>query len=467
MYKRKVLILGAGSAGQMIADDMINDVVLSEKYEIVGFLDDNESIHNILGCPVLGKISDLKMVVDRFQVEEVIIAIPSAESNVIRGIIRLFDQTAVKVRIVPGTTEIIEGKVGYKNVRIFDPVDLLGREEIGFKERDLQDVYNEKTIFVTGAGGSIGSEILSQLLSLPVKRVIAFGHGENSIHTLITKHNDERFIYVIGDIRDYKKISREMARFRPDMVFHAAAHKHVPLMEHYPDEAVKNNIIGSYQCMKAAIRNRVKQFIFVSTDKAVNPTSIMGGTKRIAEKIALSLGRIQKTTRFQITRFGNVLGSRGSVVLLFKEQIENGGPVCVTHPEVTRFFMSIREAARLVIKAGTIDSGEIFTLDMGQPVKIMDLARNMIRLSGNDIEKIGIRITGLRAGEKLYEEVLTEDESLVKTKYDKLFVSTMPQKAISLLEIFMLLLQFKRASQKIDKERIRHLIRKYVPEFAN
>lgn len=419
-----LLIIGAGEAGKMVSKDILNNRKIRDKYNLVGFIDDDENKKTINDIRVLGKITESKSIISEYQIDEVIIAIPSATKELINKIINSLEKTNVTVKIVPGLYEIVEGKVVYNQIRNIEPTDLLGREEVGFELAKISDYYKDKVIFVTGAGGSIGSQIFLELFELPVKKVIAFGHGENSIHGLITKiGKDKRFEYVIGDVKDKKKLDYEIGRFKPDIIFHAAAHKHVPLMEDYPDEAVKNNIIGTFNLADISIKNHVKKFIFVSTDKAVNPTSVMGATKRISEKIILSFNRIQTSTKFQLTRFGNVLGSRGSVIPIFKEQIEKGGPITVTDENMTRYFMSIREAARLVIKSGSIEEGNIFVLDMGKPVKIVDLAKNLIKLYGYSENEIPIVFSGIRPGEKLYEEILTNKENLKKSNFEKLFIS--------------------------------------------
>lgn len=421
---KNLLIVGAGEAGRMVARELQNDFNLYSRYKIVGYIDDNPDIKDVFGVKVIGRIKDIKDLILINDIDSVFITIPTASSDLIKRILDCINGSNVEIKIIPGIMEIIEGNASYRQLRKIEPEDLLGREEVSFEIELLSDYYNGKTIFVTGAGGSIGSEIFIQLLKLPVKKVIAFGHGENSIHSLIqAAGSDERFEYSIGDVKDFHKLNMEMARFKPDVVFHAAAHKHLPLMEKHPDEAVKNNIAGTYNTASAAIENNIERFVFVSTDKAVNPTSIMGASKRIAEKIVLSLNSAGKTV-FSITRFGNVLGSRGSVVPIFKKQIESGGPVTITHPDMTRYFMSIREAARLVIKSAALRNGHIFILDMGKPVKISDLARTMIRLYGYTDDEIEIKYTGIRDGEKLFEEVLTKGEEITKTSFEKLFISS-------------------------------------------
>ncbi|MCH5149888.1 MAG: polysaccharide biosynthesis protein, partial [Spirochaetales bacterium] len=308
-----------------------------------------------------------------------------------------------------------------------------------------------------------GSELLQQILCLPVRRIVAFGHGENSIHALLqTVGDDSRFEYIIGDVRDRDKVMCEVQRVKPDIIFHAAAHKHVPLMEEYPDEAVKNNIIGTYNCCLAAVEGNVKKFVLISTDKAVKPLSVMGASKRVAEQIVLSMNGKKSKTHFILTRFGNVLGSRGSVVPVFQRQIQTGGPVTVTHPEMTRFFMSVREAARLVIKAASLKNGNIFILDMGRPVKIIDLAKSMILLSGHTIDEIPIKISGIRPGEKLTEEILTDTEELGKTEFEKLFISEEKNIFYEPDELELLMEDFLAVAQTYDKVSIRKFIMEQI-----
>ena len=463
---KRVLIIGAGIAGEMLVSEMVSRPELKKKYELVGFLDDDIQKNRVAELPVLGTIDSAQRVIDEYNIKEVIIAIPSASQETIQRIIDSFSEAEVTTKIVPPLYEIISGQFAFRQVRTIEPVDLLGREEVGFDLDLISPYYQDKTVFITGAGGSIGSEIFHQLFQLPVKRVIAFGHGENSIHNLTQKFSgDKRFVYIIGDVKDKTKIVAELKKYSPDLIFHAAAHKHVPLMEDYPDEAIKNNVLGTYNVATAAIEAGVKKFVLISTDKAVNPTSVMGASKRISERIILSLDRIQPNTRFALTRFGNVLGSRGSVIPIFQNQISQGGPLTVTHPEMTRFFMSIREAARLVIKSATIEQGKIFVLDMGKPVRIVDLAKNIIRLYGYTENEIEIKYTGLRPGEKMYEEVLTDNEKLAHSNFDKLFISFQSEILMEENEIHTMLTELLGAAEALQYERIRELIKKYVPEY--
>lgn len=465
---KNILIIGAGVAGKMVVREIRQKKNIAGKYRIAGFLDDDASKKSVSGLPVLGRISDAKNVIASHSVNEVIISIPSAGEDVIRRIVSILSRTGVTVKIVPGIFEIIEGRVRFSQIRAIQPSDLLGREEIGFNRAMIASYYRNKTVFVTGAGGSIGREIFLHLLKLPVKKCVAFGHGENSIHSLIvTVGKDRRFAYVIGDVKDRDKLDEAMKKYKPDIVFHAAAHKHLPLMEDYPDEAVKTNIIGTYRTALAAAEAGVKRFVLVSTDKAVRPTSVMGATKRLAERIVLSMGDIFRKTRFSLTRFGNVLGSRGSVIPVIEQQIAGGGPVTVTHPDITRYFMSIPEAARLVIQSATIDKkGEVFELDMGKPVRILDLAKNLVRLYGYDEKDIRIVFTGIRKGEKMHEELTYSAEQLGSTKFEKLFESREEIKKMGRQELEEMTAEFLKAANSFDQIRIRRALKKYLPEFS-
>ncbi len=463
---KNILIIGAGSAGQMTASEIIKKKDIAAKYRIAGFLDDRDGLSECMGKPVLGKIADAQEIIAKHSIDEVIIAIPSAGKDVIQRIVSVLSKTQAVVKIVPGIYEIIEGNVLYNQIRRIQPSDLLGREEVGFDLEKISPFYNNKTVLVTGAGGTIGRDIFLHLLGLPIKKAIAFGHGENSIHSLIVKvGSDPRFQYCIGDIRDLEKIRYELKRFKPDVLFHAAAHKHLPLMEDYPDEAVKTNVFGTYYTALAAIQAGVKEFVLVSTDKAVKPTSIMGATKRAAEKVILSLNHLQKVTHFRLTRFGNVLGSSGSAIPVFANQIENGGPLTVTHPEITRYFMSIGEAARLVIKAATVEGGKIFVMDMGRPIRILDLAKNLIKLYGYTEDEIKIIFTGLRKGEKMHEELSYSHESLKPSVYEKLFISDEDFVPLNEEELRTMISEFAEAADGYNEDEIKKVIKKYVPEY--
>ncbi len=458
--KKNLIIIGAGVAAKIVANDILFNKNLNLKYNLHGFLDDDENKKTVLERPVFGKISLSKEIIKKYSIDEVIIAIPSASKEEINKIISYLEGEKIKIKIVPGMYEIISGDFSFSQVRRINPIDLLGREEVGFDIDVVAPFYEGKNIFITGAGGSIGSEIVNELFKLPVGRIIAFGHGENSIHSLISKYNDKRFSYVIGDVRDYEKLNNEIKKFDVDIIFHAAAHKHVPLMEDFPDEAIKNNVFGSVNVAKCAIENGVKDFIFVSTDKAVEPTSVMGASKRLSELLLLSFNEYQNSTRFRITRFGNVLGSRGSVIPLFEEQIKRGGPVTVTHREMVRYFMSISEASRLVIKSPCVEDGNLFVLDMGEAINIYEFAKKMIKLYGHSENEIPIVITGIRPGEKLYEKPLSQNESLIKTKFDKLLVSNIKEPP---LQIDNVIGEFQKVINEFGD--IRKLLKKYVTDY--
>lgn len=463
---KNVLIIGAGEAGKLACSLIKENHKLNATYNIIGFLDDNLTGNKVLNLPVLGKISEASSVILQHKIDEVLIAIPSASNEVITRIFKNILPLKVSVKIVPGFYEIVEGSFDLRQIRKINIQDLLGREEVGFDVDKIAPFYEGKKIFITGAGGSIGSEILNQLSDLPVSEIIAFGHGENSIHSLILKFsNDPRFKYVIGDIRDTSKLRHEISKFKPDIIFHTAAHKHVNLMENYPDEAVKNNIIGTFNVADISSKYGVKDFILISTDKAVNPTSLMGATKRMAEKIVLSMNSFTDTS-FKIVRFGNVLGSRGSVVPIFLQQIENGKPLTVTHPEATRYFMSIREASRLVIKSATVDNGNIFILDMGKPIKILELARNILYMHGYNEEEIPIVFTGLKKGEKLHEELMFKKENLSASRFEKLYISNEKECFFTRNQIARIIKEFKKISETYNKEKIIKTLKKYLPEFS-
>ncbi|MFN3660652.1 MAG: polysaccharide biosynthesis protein, partial [Brevinematales bacterium] len=348
---RRLLIIGAGSAGQSLAKEIL--AYRGDRYEIVGFLDDQLAGRECLGKPVLGRVDEARDIIFRYEIDEVLIAIPSASRETMRRIFHALAYTPVLIKVVPGLLEIIEGSVSLSQVRQIEPVDLLGREEVTLDPERLRSLYEDKVVLVTGGGGSIGSELVRQLLSLPIRRVVAVGRGENSLYELLQSVRDTRLSYRIADIRDRDLMGYEFTSFRPHVVFHAAAHKHVPFMEEFPHEAVMNNILGTWYVYQAAKEAGTERFVMISTDKAVHPTSVMGATKRLAEILVLSAGQ-EDHIRVSAVRFGNVLGSRGSVLPLFIRQIQQGGPVTITHPEMKRYFMSIREAARLVIQSATL-----------------------------------------------------------------------------------------------------------------
>jgi FlaA1/EpsC-like NDP-sugar epimerase len=425
--KKRALIIGAGSAGSMLVRQLIksSDTDLMP----VGFIDDSPKKQKleIYGVTVLGGTKDIPQIVEKYGVENIIIAIPSLRKGQLQEVYQECSKTNAKTQIMPMIEDIVSGKVSVNQFREVQVEDLLGREPVELDIKSISAKLTGKTILVTGAGGSIGSEICRQVSKFKPKKLLLLGHGENSIYTidmeLRNKYKEEfEIIPVIADIQDRNRIFEVMEVHTPDVVYHAAAHKHVPLMEYNPKEAVKNNVIGTKNVAEAADTFGVGTFVLVSSDKAVNPTNVMGSTKRIAEMVIQNLDKNSKTN-FVAVRFGNVLGSRGSVIPLFKRQIQAGGPVTVTHPDMTRYFMTIPEASRLVMQAGALArGGEIFVLDMGEPVKIVDLAKNLIKLSGYSIEEIGIKYAGIRPGEKMYEELLGENEVHGEAVFPKIFI---------------------------------------------
>ncbi|MCQ6534404.1 polysaccharide biosynthesis protein [Bacillus mycoides] len=414
--KMRTLIIGAGSAGTMVVRQLQHNKE-ADLYPIA-FVDDdrNKQKLEIYNVPVVGTTNHIQEIVEDNDIEHIIIAIPSLNRNQINEIFEKCRKTKAKTQIVPMLEDLLDGKVSVNEFRDVQVEDLLGREPIQLDDAGIGEKIAGKTILVTGAGGSIGSEICRQVMKYKPAKIILLGHGENSIYNIememrVTYKDTVEITTEIADVQDRHKIFEIMKKHRPYIVYHAAAHKHVPLMERNPEEAVKNNIFGTKNVAEAADTFKVNTFVMVSTDKAVNPTNVMGATKRFAEMFVQHLAAVSTNTRFVAVRFGNVLGSRGSVIPLFKKQIQKGGPVTVTHPDMIRYFMTIPEASRLVIQAGTLaKGGELFVLDMGDPVKIVDLAKNLITLSGYSIEEIGIEFTGLRPGEKMYEELLNEGE---------------------------------------------------------
>jgi FlaA1/EpsC-like NDP-sugar epimerase len=425
--KKRALIIGAGSAGSMLVRQLMKSH--DTDLEAIGFIDDDAKKQKlqIYGVTVLGGTKDIPSIVEKYQIENIIIAIPSLRKGQLQEVYQECSKTTAKTQIMPMIEDIVSGKVSVNQFRDVQVEDLLGREPVELDIKSISEKLSGKTILVTGAGGSIGSEICRQVSKFKPKKLLLLGHGENSIYTidmeLRNKHRDDfTIIPVIADIQDRERIFEVMEVHEPDVVYHAAAHKHVPLMEYNPKEAVKNNVIGTKNVAEAADTFGVGTFVLVSSDKAVNPTNVMGSTKRIAEMVIQTLDKNSRTN-FVAVRFGNVLGSRGSVIPLFKKQIQAGGPVTVTHPDMTRYFMTIPEASRLVMQAGALArGGEIFVLDMGEPVKIVDLAKNLIKLSGYTIDEIGIKYAGIRPGEKMYEELLGENEVHGEAIFPKIFI---------------------------------------------
>ena len=420
------LIIGAGDAGATIAREIERYHKRSRK--VIGFIDDDEAKFNRLmgGVRILGNRHDIPSIVKENKVKEIIIAMPSVTRNEIRNIMEICSPLKCKVNTLPGMYQLLDDEVLVSHLHPVSIEDLLERDEVRLDMDIVEHYIRDKVVLVTGAGGSIGSEICRQIMRVGPKMLLLLGHGENSIYLINQElkniYKDGPIIPIIADIRDKQQLDQIFTQYNPQVVFHAAAHKHVPLMEIQPMAAVLNNIYGTRNVADVTGRHGVERFVMISTDKAVNPTSVMGATKRVAEKVIISMNDTYDT-KYITVRFGNVLGSRGSVIPLFKKQIEAGGPVTVTDPEMTRYFMTIPEASQLVLQAGAMGKGgEVFLLDMGEPVKIIDLARNMIRLSGLEPDKdIHIKITGLRPGEKKYEELLTSEEGTNRTNHTKIF----------------------------------------------
>ena len=424
----RVLLVGAGTAGHVVINEIKRNPQMKKK--IVGLLDDDinkvgRRIHNI---KILGTTDDVEKIVNQHHIDEIIITMANVSKEEKKAIIEKCQQTKCKLKTLPGMYEIIDGKVDIKKIRDVEIEDLLGREPIKTNLKEISDYVENKVVLVTGGGGSIGSELCRQIATFNPKHLIIVDNYENNAYAiqqeLIRKYgNTLNLSTIIASIREEVRMEEIFKEYRPEVVFHAAAHKHVPLMENAPSEAIKNNIFGTYKVASLADKYKVKRFVLISTDKAVNPTNIMGATKRAAEMIIQTLNE-KSDTEFVAVRFGNVLGSNGSVIPLFKKQIAEGGPVTITHPDIIRYFMTIPEAVGLVIQAGAMaKGGEIFILDMGEPVKIVDLANNLIKLSGFEPDvDVKIEFTGLRPGEKLYEELLMSEEGLTSTENKKIFI---------------------------------------------
>jgi FlaA1/EpsC-like NDP-sugar epimerase len=466
--QKQVLIAGAGDAGVLAVRELKNRNYREGRP--VGFIDDDRSkvkLH-VMGIPVLGTRKDITRIVKGHNIDEVIIAMPSASGESVREIVQICEKSGVDLKIMPGVYDIISGDISVKPIRQVQVEDLLGRDPVSVDLEEVAGYVTGETVFITGAGGSIGSEICRQIAKFNPAKLVLLGHGENSIFDIEQELRAERpgidYVTEILDIKDREKVFLVFDRYKPGVVFHAAAHKHVPLMEKNPEEALKNNVLGTQNLAEAADKVRVKTFVSISTDKAVNPTSVMGATKRTVEMLIQSLD-LHSQTKFVAVRFGNVLGSRGSVIPTFKRQIAQGGPVTVTHPDMVRFFMTIPEATQLVIQAGAMaQGGEIFILDMGKPVKILDLAKDLIRLSGFEPEvDIKIQFTGIRPGEKLYEELLTTEEGTTSTKHSRIFVAKPNFIDVKLLEELTHIVR-ERGSY-LTRDEVIELLQTVIPTF--
>lgn len=467
----RVMIVGAGSAGDMILKE-----ILSSKYSrfdpVVMVDDDTLKVgRSILGVKIVGTTNDIEKIAHDRKIDLIIIAMPSVDNNIKAEIIEKCKKTSCKLKIIPGLYQILDSNKTIKDkIRDVEVEDLLKRDTIKLDSEGINGYIKNKVVLVTGGGGSIGSELCRQIATFSPKELIMLDIYENSIYDIQNElkymYSDLNLIVLIASIRDKKRMEQIFKKYHPDIVFHAAAHKHVPLMEDSPTEAIKNNIFGTYNLADEADKYKTEKFVMISTDKAVNPTSVMGATKRVCEMIVQAFNE-KSNTEFVAVRFGNVLGSNGSVIPLFKRQISNGGPVTVTHKDITRFFMLIPEAVQLVIQAGAYaKGGEIFVLDMGEPVKIYTLAEELIRLSGLEPNKdIEIKITGLRPGEKLYEELLMSEEGLQKTKNEKIFIGKPTFKDLEWLNEELESLKF--IVDKDDKKLILNKLKQIVPTFKN
>ncbi|OPY68131.1 MAG: UDP-N-acetyl-alpha-D-glucosamine C6 dehydratase [Syntrophorhabdus sp. PtaU1.Bin050] len=466
---RRTLIIGAGNAGELLARDIRRNQ--KSNYMVAGFVDDKEGKRGsfIQGAKVLGTTEEIPRLVDEYDIETILIAIPSAKSKDMKRIMTsIRNSTAKEVKIIPGMVSIIEGNVALSDVKEISIEDIIGREQASLNGEDVDRLIKGKRVLVTGAGGSIGSEIVRQVMNHDPQNVLALDIDETELFYLENEirllHQGTLYFSIVGDICDARKIDYVFDRYKPQIVLHAAAYKHVPMMERYPEEAVKVNIFGTLKLLQASVKCGVEKFVLISTDKAVSPTSVMGSTKRVAEEL-VKFHNAGNSSKFMAVRFGNVVGSRGSVIPIFKNQILKGGPVTVTHKDMTRYFMSIPEAVALVLQAGALgQGGEVFMLDMGEPVRILEVAREMIRLSGLEPDKdIPIVFAGVRQGEKLHEELLTPLETTERTTHPKIFRA---KNEIVKNDIITQIQAFQGLLANPEKERIVALLKEMIPAYT-
>lgn len=468
-YRKRVMIIGAGEAGVLVLQELRNNKDVSARP--VCFIDDDpEKInHYINGIPVIGGRETIIENVERYSIEEIIFAAPSMEETSKKEIIKIASRAKAKLKIVPGMYQFIEGEVHISDIREVNIEDLLGREAIEMDYELVENFISGKTVLITGAGGTIGTQLSEELASLNPKELILLDIYENGVYSLECElrrnYKDLDIKVVIDSIRSYERMEKVYKKHKPNIVFHAAAHKHVPLMEYNISSAIVNNVFGTYNIAKLADIYKVEKFVLISTDKAVNPTNVMGTTKRLCEMIISALDSASKT-EYVAVRFGNVLGASGSVIPIFKKQIAEGGPITLTHKNIERFFMTIKEAAQLVLQASAIArGGEIFILDMGEQVKIYELAKSLINLSGKRLGiDIDIEITGLRPGEKMYEEILLDKDIAKATKYEKIFID--PKEYHDIEDIEDILSDLKEKIKTSDDNSLVELLKKYVESYT-
>jgi len=467
---KKLLIIGGGYS----ANDIIKTIhsTLKNKYEIIGIIDDNKKRkgYSVAGVRIIGNRNDIERICKQHGIDEIFFSIVKIDNENKKEILEICNKTHAKVKVLPSLTELITEENLFHSLRDVGIEDLLGRAPVELDNHNIASLIKSKVVLVTGAGGSIGSELSRQIMLHNPKQIILLDNYENSLYDieleLKTSHPNNDIRAIVANIREKERLNAIFEKYSPEIVFHAAAHKHVPLMENNPTEAIKNNVFGTYNLVNCSDEYNVKRFILISTDKAVNPTNIMGATKRLCEMIIQAKNKSSQT-EYVAVRFGNVLGSNGSVVPLFKKQLAQGGPLTVTHKEITRFFMTIPEAVALVLQAITYaEGGEIFVLDMGEPVKIYDLAKSLIELSGYTVgEDIEIEITGMRPGEKLYEELLMNEENLQETKHEKIFITESMNFTMDDIEKKLNMFREIINNENTSKETIKETMKKCVPTY--